>query len=467
MEFISTSLLAMIAIITAIIIPVVAITTLNLTKKINTGLLQYYIYAVLLANGVAILLSGRNFTHTVEADIDMTAINPITTIALRITSIFAMVAAADQVVRFFKIDRVFYSGRVLLFLSFIFLWIANILIPSEFSTHGVPLEFSWIYSLILGVGLISLSNYRALDFVAHFRNATLIFCFISLILITIVPSVVLQTNYTQGYVGLPRFVGLTPHANLMGMIASLALWCLFTLPFANRKLNILFFVVGISALFLSQAKNIWTSFIISLPLLFFYQKKASTWHALATSRYKGIYILIGSIFLVGLVWISILIVFGFGNNTTANLLDVKQQNQLFTLTGRDQIWEVALSEWERSPIFGYGLSMFSAEYRKAIGMFFATSGHNQIYDNLARTGLFGVFSLVLHFVILTALSIIYSKKTHGLTLILVISLFLRMISDVPITLIAIGIDTLPYYLLLALLAVSMRFDNSKSLKGNI
>jgi O-antigen ligase len=166
------------------------------------------------------------------------------------------------------------------------------------------------------------------------------------------------------------------------------------------------------------------------------------------------------------VWISAFTLFGSSGNAITNMLDIKQRNQLLTLTGRDQIWEVAVSEWERSPIFGYGLPMFSVEYRRSTGMFFATSGHNQIFDNLARTGLVGVLSLVFHFVILTILSILYRHQTRGLTLILVVTLMIRMISEVPVTLTAIGIDTLPYYMLIALLAISMRFDSQKSLSKN-
>jgi len=459
----STILLALIVLIASISIPIVVLITLNLAKKIDTGLLQYYCYALLLANGISILFSERNFNQTVEAYSELTYANPVVTVALRLTSIFSMIAAADQIVRFFKTNRMLYSGRVLLFLSFILFWSANILIPSQFSTHRVSFELSWVYSLILGIGLISLSDYRALDFIRHFRNATVSFCLVSMILILIVPSVVLQTNYTQSYIGLPRFVGLAPHATLMGMIATLALWCLLTLPFVNRKLNIIFSIVIFSALFLSQAKNIWISFLVSMPLIFVYQKKAITWQTLTSSKYRKTYILMFFLFLIGMVWISAFTLFGSSGNSMSTMLDAKQHNQLFTLTGRDQIWEIALSEWEMSPIFGYGLSMFSVEYRKSVGMVFATSGHNQIFDNLARTGLVGVISLILHFAILTILSIKYRRKTHGLTLILVITIMIRMISEVPITLASIGIDTLPYYLLLALLAISMRFDTAKSL----
>jgi O-antigen ligase len=140
-----------------------------------------------------------------------------------------------------------------------------------------------------------------------------------------------------------------------------------------------------------------------------------------------------------------------------SLFDAKQISQLTTLTGRDQIWQVALAEWKKAPWFGYGLGIFGVEHQILIRMPFATSGHNQIIDGLGRVGTIGLSLGVLHYLVFLYIGFRYRIETHGLSLVLALSLAIRMITEVPVTLMIIGIDTLPYYLLLGILGKQMKY----------
>ncbi len=449
------------AFLAALFFSVACVWLLNKAAQYPSGLLQYYCYAILFSNGLTVLFSARSYLNTGEIFTESTLSNPVAAVAIKLTSLFVMVAAGDQILRFYRIDRKFYFWRISLMLSFLLFWIFNVLVPSQFSLHPISLEVSWFYSLVLGLGLISMSNYGVLNFIKHFRNAALFFCLWGILLIPVKPDLVLQTNYSQGYIpGLPRFAGLAPHAILMGMVASLGLWCLIIDPFKSRKLNWFFILVGLFALFVSQAKNIWISFLLALPILIYFKYKLSDWLRFSSKKGRYFYIAVFSSMMIFVSLGLLLVIFGNTGNAVNNFLNSEQGSQLVTFTGREQIWAVALSEWARSPLLGYGLPLFGTEHRDAIGMFFATSGHNQIIDNLGRTGLVGTIMSTVHFLILLFLGYVYRKETFGLSFVLALSLLIRMASEVPVTLGTIAIDTLPYYLLMGLIAINMKFFKS-------
>jgi O-antigen ligase len=114
--------------------------------------------------------------------------------------------------------------------------------------------------------------------------------------------------------------------------------------------------------------------------------------------------------------------------------------QLTSMTGRDQIWAVAMDEWKRNPIFGYGPNLFDLDYRISIGMLFATHAHNEFMDVLARSGVVGVISLVFYLIILLNLSIRCAAYSKGLSLALFMMLFFRAISEVPLNLFEYGYE---------------------------
>jgi hypothetical protein len=55
----------------------------------------------------------------------------------------------------------------------------------------------------------------------------------------------------------------------------------------------------------------------------------------------------------------------------------------------------------------------------------------------------------------------FGRSSRGLSAALAISIVIRMISEVPITLGNIGIDSLPYYLLLAVIAANLGKPDSR------
>src|SRR2546429_9666814 len=66
-----------------------------------------------------------------------------------------------------------------------------------------------------------------------------------------------------------------------------------------------------------------------------------------------------------------------------------------SLSGRTEIWSVALGEWKHRPLTGYGPGVFSPDY---VATHFparlqGTNGHDQVVQTLAESGRLGALGL--------------------------------------------------------------------------
>lgn len=437
----------------AILLVTICVGGFDATRRLPNGLLHYYFYSVLLSNCIAVLVSSRQFTADVEITQTVAVVNPIASWAIRLASVFALLAAGDQIVRRIGRNLSIEMSRLVLLGTFVVFWTTNIAVPAVLGAHHAPLEVGWIYSLVLGSGMILMSNETARASILTCRFALVAVCAVSLLLIPVRPHLVLEFDYTQGYLpGVPRFAGLAPHAIIMGMIAALALMMLVAYPFASKRINWLSWGVGLLTLFLAQSKTVWISLMIAIVTMMYYQRGLPTWNDVTDPRRRVRYTILGGLAAVLILAIAGLTLSGTIANKLAHFAGSQEGAQVLSFTGRDKIWEAALFEWRRYPVFGYGLPLFGEDHRAEIGMSFATSGHNQFIDSLARSGLVGCAGTIVHVLLLLWLGIRFARNSRGLSAALAISIVVRMISEVPITLTKIGIDTLPYYLLLAVIA---------------
>jgi hypothetical protein len=461
-EFIYPTAVLLVAFMAAWGIILGAVGGVRLTSNLRVGVMHYFLYALILGNGLAVMLSTRNYAVSGELfDAQLTS-NPIASWAIRLTSLLALIASADQLARRLK-ERVNPGNeRVMLAIALVMFWLGNILVPSFFASHPLPLQLSWVYTPILGVGLLLLSPEAGRQCLIYARNAIIVFCAISLLLIVARPSLVLQTDYTQGYLGIPRFAGLAPHAITMGLVACVGIWLLLTEPLQSKFNRRVAMAICLLALFLAQSKAVWISLIVTLPVLLFSRRELPSFHRVAKSSYRWLFaigVTLGALLLIALV--AYLTMGGF-DQKLAKLLGSEEGSRIVSFTGRDRIWEVALAEWRKAPIFGYGLPLFGREHQIQIGMLFATSGHNQLIDALGRNGLVGACSLVLYTFGLLYLGIKYRRASHGLSAVLAIAIVIRMISEVPLTLTSVGLESIAHYMLLVTIAMG-----APSKRGNV
>ena len=220
--------------------------------------------------------------------------------------------------------------------------------------------------------------------------------------------------------------------------------------------------MGLLALILAQSKTAWLSFFLCAVVMLVVRNGFEIRRKLLDSERPLLGIFFVLFFMVLAVFASSTLFFGGTGEKIFRFFDSTEGSKLLTFNGRDQIWDVALNEWHRSPILGYGSTLFSADYRKSIGLLNATHAHNQFLDTLARAGIVGAFSLILYTGYLMILSFRFCKESEGLSIALFLILFIRGISEVPFSMYGYGGEFASHVLLLVVLvgAAHIRRINS-------
>ncbi|HEY4067076.1 MAG TPA: O-antigen ligase family protein, partial [Burkholderiaceae bacterium] len=421
-------------------------------RRTQTHPMVYLIVVMLVSAALAVLLSGRNFSSMADDVIDTAApTNAVVVWITRLSSLFIVFAALERIYQ----QQLRRAGAtkppLFMLLTFVVYWVCAIALPSVLSTHPIFLH-DYTYTLFLGIGVCLVTPQDSQRSVTLARNSFVVFMLASLALIPIRPDLVLDFNYSQGILGtFPRFAGLSSHANVLGPFCVLGLLFVWVQPFDKPWINRLAWAVLLVCLVWSQSKTSWTSFTLCTVWLLAYRhaRPAARW--LANERnHLGTALLLGTCMAVIFLLAAALWVADFSTVVDAFLAS-RVGNQVSTMTGRDLIWATAIKEWHASPIFGYGPTLFDEVHRAAIGMDFATHGHNQVLDTLARSGTVGAFGLGLFAITLFSRAILAVRRTGGLSVALMIVLVFLAIGEVPFNIVNYGPENLCVWLLMLVL----------------
>jgi O-antigen ligase len=205
-------------------------------------------------------------------------------------------------------------------------------------------------------------------------------------------------------------------------------------------------------LFMAQSKTAWVAFLLCAICMIAVRHGPGMWRRLGDPREGAFGIVVclaGMLLAIGLLGV---VLFADLGAQVTDFSETAQGAQLISMTGRDQIWAVALEEWHQNPVFGYGPSLWDDAFRQSIAMPNATSAHNQFLDTLARSGTVGAVGLVIYAVVLLVMSLRYARATGGLSLALFVSLALLSISEVPLILLGYGTELFAHLLLVITLA---------------
>jgi O-antigen ligase len=422
----------------------------------HIGLLHWVFPGMLLLAALDILLSGRDLSRAfaaLEADVQSiveTTRHPVLAWVQRGVSLLLLGASLERIFTHFKDRKP--TPSVVLLIAFVLYWICTVALPAVFGANP-KVSHEYAYSLLFGVAL-ALSTPMQRDRVLTFiRNALLIFLLASLALVPVMPSLVMDMSYSQGLLpGVPRFGGLASHPVGMGALAWTTLICLWVHPFERRWLTVLSWVLGLTVLFFAQSKTAWVAFMIAAACMVLVRRLPDSLERVGDPRQNsvGVVLCVGVIGAVVVALLALLVADLPG--VIAGFFDTSQGAQLMSMTGRDRIWVVAFDEWQHNPVFGYGLTIWDAAHRQAIGMPFATHAHNQFIDTLARCGTVGATALVMYALVLTVQAFRYARATGGLSLALWAGLALLSISEVPLMLFGYGVDLFMHLLLIVSIA---------------
>lgn len=418
------------------------------------GFLQWVMPAMLGMVALSALMSGRDLSRTfVELmTVGEPARGAVVVWAQRAVSLLLVAAAAERVINHISHHRHLPSPT--LAIVFIFYWMATVAAPAFLGSHPL-LSHEYLYTLLIGFAAVLVTSTEVDRILNAARTALFTFVLAGIVLIPVMPTMVLDQSYAQGLMpGVPRFGGLAPHAVGMAMFAQAFLLLLWARPFQRNWLNVLAWIMGLAALFLAQSKTAWIAFLLSALCMAIVRHGSRTWRRISDPRNGAVGLFACLLVLIALAAVLVWVVVGDVDAQWSNFADTAQGAQLISMTGRDQIWAVAIEEWRASPLFGYGPGLWDADFRLALGMPHATSAHNQFMDTLARAGTIGAVALVIYSLVLLVMSLRYARASGGLSLALFVALALRSISEVPMLLQGYGTELFLHLLLLVTLAAA-------------
>lgn len=246
----------------------------------------------------------------------------------------------------------------------------------------------------------------------------------SLLAALVVPDIAVQPNYS----GLIPFVefrlwGLGANANSIGPLALVALLLEYLYPTPRALARALLLIVTGSVFLLAQSKTVWFALVVAAAIL--------AWYRRADAPRQGLSI------------VALLVPIGLGSALLATLLVVdpavlwdrfigtQAGGSLASLSGRTQIWDVALREWSNNPLFGYGPQVWGPKYRIQIGMPFAFSAHNQFLQTLSMAGALGLIGLLWYLGCLIPAVLRMAAPTRGVSVALLAVILIRCVSEAP------------------------------------
>lgn len=416
------------------------------------GFLHWILPLMLGLVAVTVLLSGRDLSQ-MFADLAQGGgmyLHPAVAWLQRGVSLTLLLISAERLVNHVAMRR--HMPAPVLAWAFITYWAATVAAPALFGSHR-QISHEYLYSLIIGMAALLATESDRDRVVGAARNALFLFLLGGAVLAVVNPAMVLDTAYRQGVLpGIPRFGGLATHPVALGMFAQTFLLCLWVRPFERRWLTVLGWVLGVAVVFFAQSKTSWIAFLLCSMAMVLVRHGASVWRRIGDPRQGafGIVVCLGAIVFVA-ASIALFLFADLGGEA-ASFLDTQEGAQLMSMTGRDQIWVIAMEEWRASPIFGYGPGLWDDDFRAAINMPNATNAHNQFMDTLARSGALGATALVLYALVLLVASLRAARATGGLSIALLIAVALRSMSEVPLLMFGYGTELFTHLLLIVTLA---------------
>jgi O-antigen ligase len=266
----------------------------------------------------------------------------------------------------------------------------------------------------------------------------------SLVAAVVVPDISVQPDYQSLIPGLTiRLWGLGSSPNSIGPMALLAAMLEYQYPTRPRWLRLLLLLATAAVFVLAQSRTVWLALPLVLAILGWYRWVRGR-GLRATLMVLVACICAASAALVALMFIDVAALW-------QRFADTQLGATTTTLSGRTGIWEVAVREWLRNPLFGYGPAIWGPDFRTEIGMQYAVSAHNQFLQTLSSAGTLGLLALLAYLRYLVPAALRCAPATRGVSLALLGMVLFRCLTETPLSMTGlIEGDALTHFLLFAI-----------------
>lgn len=436
-------------------VPVVALLVASFTRNWSSSTrLLVIVGSLVLGSALSLIFSGR--TIFPEAQINS---NPLLAAAMnsessagsvrvnQVSTLLALIFSASEIFRWFSGSARLIGHARAIWLSLLFYFATSILL-SGLVADRIAFQLRDLYFPIVGTAIILLSSNIDGRFWLGLRWLLLIPTGGSLIALAVSPSFAALTGYRSLVPGMSiRLYGLAEHANAIGMVAAAALLVEVALGRCKSLGSVVAVLIHSAVVILSQSKTVW----LALPLLLASGIFIESRRRLVVSKRWSADVL-ASIFVLISVCTLLVGVYAFLSGRFGSRL---ASIGVFSLTGRDEIWDVTITEFLRNPWTGYGPSLWGPEFRFQHGLLAAGQAHNQFIQTLGQSGVIGSTCLIVYILVLA--SAIYAKKSSRQVLGLMLGglVLIRCITEAPLRMAGVtGWENILHILLLVI-AVSV------------
>lgn len=338
------------------------------------------------------------------------------------------------------------TSQLLLLIGFLAFYCGTTLVPGIWGT--VPeLQRNFFYVLFTFLAVYARRGDGVAFLLEVAKWTLLLYLLISFPFAVLNPNAALRTYAAE--LRLPfvpfRFWGVGSSSNSIAPLALVLTLLVIAKPFPRPWINGLAHVAAAAVILLAQSQTTWISTIVIVPALLLYRR------SLARGG-SGRLPLPPSLLLVTAGGLGMALVIG-----AAVLLEMTPGRVEPTpglsgygdvMTGRGNIWRIAINVFLDNPLFGYGPTVWLLEFRNTIQMPFATSAHNQVLQSLSMGGLFGLAGLSIYLVVLARIAAQRAVATGGLAPALLTLTLIRGISETPLELGTLLIVDMAFHLLL-------------------
>lgn len=427
--------------------------------KLRLELVQAFFAIDVFMLALAILTANRVITGETNVLAPQSQTVQHSIIVSQLLTVLVLVIACERLLRFL-LHREIRDVRTLPLLGSLmfFFLIINIVTP----LLGLYAEFqhNFLYGPIVALALYAMAQRDGFEPILRLvRNAYFLYLGGALVCLVIKPTMVADFTYVGGVIpGLTiRLYGFSTHPNSLAPYCLMLLCCLWLMPFANRRVNLIAWMVGIVALVLTQSK---TTLFLGLAIFaiqwLMSRRDALSFAHVGQQRASSATMAMTAAAVMSLLAIGGLVSLLGGAVDTDRLRSAMASEGLLTLTGRTFIWQISLSDLWENPLFGYGADLWGVAYQQQ-KMLFVAHAHNQYVHTLGDSGFVGLFALLVYLATLAVFSWKVRRETRWLSVGLAVYIFLRGITEAPMIVDSMfGADFATHMLLLVLCVGGMR-----------
>lgn len=441
------------ALVAALVVVFVIALSIHWGNKRETGLVPYVFYPVLILIAVTAILSHRDISgNEIVLGAQAVARHPAGVWLGRLTSLFVIFACGERILHRLMQREKTRPIPMLLFWALLIYFLTNIVSPAFLGRH-TDVSHEYLYMFLAGYAALLMTQKEVDMSIVSMRNATLLFLVLSAAVFAWNPNMVVNKGYHGLIPGLSiRYAGLANHANSLGPMVVVFLLCLLRKPYAWRSLNLFAWAMGLGSLLLAQSKTNWVACLLCFACIAYFGFREQIKARLFDYRRPQLSIIGIFCFILMCTMAMLMVMFGSIDAKLARFASSNEGFELLSLTGRDVIWQVAVQEWHKNPMFGYGLQIWDEAFRASIGMPWATHAHSQFYQSLASAGTVGAVGLVLYAMVLLYGAARTAKASGGLSMALFVLIASRSFSEVPLSLSGFAAEALTHLLLLIIIA---------------